>query len=306
MLDKLRILAGSSILLTILAISWQWHRAYAQEIMRISDLPNYGLTLLSSQDHDFERLLTTVLGNETTPETDSLKPYTVVLRNNSTKTLVAYSLRWEYTNPEGRRIHVDYSDGEITRLLDGATRKPTTEYSKAGPTLEPHSFVIVTPSMALKTNSGSRERASDPAYKNVLQRLNSRFSQGRDISVTVDGAVFEDGTFVGQNATHLFEKFGAELRAEQKLIEEVVLAAQQNRNMGDVVREIQASLPSSPPQLYFAPDGELSGYDEYYRYQYTSRFVSIYRNSGEKSALEWAQSNLFRNTPKLISLGAKE
>jgi len=306
MLDKLRILAGSSILFIILVVSWQRHRAYAQEIMQIKDLPNYGLTLLSSQDHFFEKLLTSVLGNETTPETDSLKPYTVILRNNSTKILVAYSLRWEYTNPDGRRIHVDYSDGDIARLMDGSARKATTDYYKAGPTLEPNSLVIVTPSIALKTNSGSRERASDPNYKDVLRRLNSRFSQARDISVTVDGAVFEDGTFVGPNATHLFEKFGAELRAEQQLTEQVVLAANQNRSMGDVVREIQASLPNSTPQLYFAPDGTLSGYDEYYRYQYASRFASIYRNSGERSALEWAQSNLLRNAPRLISLGAKE
>ncbi|HTS06775.1 MAG TPA: hypothetical protein VMP68_14440 [Candidatus Eisenbacteria bacterium] len=106
--------------------------------MRVIDLPEFGLKLIRSQDPSFDMLLRTSLGGEATPELDVLKPYTAILQNNSSNVLVAYSVRWEYTRPDGRLVHVDYSDGQIGRLLDGAVSRPITAYDEGSAMLYPH------------------------------------------------------------------------------------------------------------------------------------------------------------------------
>jgi hypothetical protein len=307
-LDKLRVATGFTVLLTLILVGWQWRRVNAQETMRIIDLPDSGLKLVQSQDPNFNNLIKASLAGEAVPELDALKPYTVILQNNSSSVLVAYAVRWEYTKPDGRRAHVDYSDGQVGRLLDGAIRKPITPYDEGGAMLYPHSFVVVTPTTTLKTASGARDRASDPNYQALLQKLASRFSQGQDVSATLDGAFFEDGSFVGANNTHFFEKFTSEVRARQNLAQRIVESIGQGRSVRDVAREIQESLPAVPPKLALAPEGTLQGYDDYYKHEYASAFLSVYRNSGQEAALAWAQSNLFRNPPRLshsISGGPK-
>jgi hypothetical protein len=302
MLHKLRILVGVSVLTVSVAVLWQRHWVYAEEPMRINDLPKSGLKLLSYRDGHFEKLLKMSLANDSTPELELLKPYTVILQNNSNKILVAYALRWEYTNEKGQRVHIDYSDSQISRLMDGSFRRPTTEFDKSGPTLEPYSWLIIAPSTSLKTSSGARERADDPDYQRLLQKLSKRLGEALDVSVTLDGAIFEDGSFNGPNASHLLEHFVAELRAKQNLTENIVKAVQQGKTLSEVARDIQVSVSGSRPKLSTASDGTINGYNEYYSFLYASKFLTVYRNSGEESALAWAESNRFQYPPKIVNL----
>ena len=297
--------AGISVLFLVIAVVIASRAIHAQVSMIVTGLPDEGLILIGPADAGFNKHLKGLLADETTPELDALRSYSVILRNNSRQTVIAYALRWEYTNTDGKRVHVDLSDGQITRLMNGAIRKTRTEHDKVGPAIEAHSWVVATPATILKTSSGARDRANDSNYQDFLQKLVTRF-QGKDVSVTLDGAFFEDGSFVGPNGSHLFENFGSEVSAQQNLLQHVIEAAQQGRSMDDVAREIQASLPDSPPKPTLAPDGTILLDDQYYRHKYASRFLSVYRNAGQESALGWAKDHLFQNPPKLTNLNSKE
>jgi hypothetical protein len=299
-------IAGVSVLFLVIAVAMTSRAVHAQVSMTVTGLPDKGLILIGPADPRFDKLLKGLLGDETTPELDALRPYSVILHNNSSQTVVAYALRWEYTRPTGKRVHVDLSDGQITRLMDGATRKTPTEYDKVGPGIDPHSWAVATPPTVLKTSSGARDRAKDANYQDFLQKLVTRFGQGQDVSITLDGAFFEDGSFVGPNKTHLFENFTTEVLAKQNFVQQVVVAAQQGRSMDDVARELRASLPDSPAKPTLASDGTIRGDEQYYRYEYASRFLSIYRNAGQESALGWAKSHLIQNPPKLRNLNSEE
>jgi hypothetical protein len=281
--------------------SWKSHKVNARETMRAVGIPDAGLVLIKAGEPQFNELAKHLLGDQFPPELEMLKPYSAVLYNRSDKTVVAYALRWEYTSASGKLVHIDLSDGEVTSLLDGETKKTTGEYEKAGPAVAGRSWIVVTPPTALKTNSGAKERASDSNHQNFLQTLASRFSQATDISITLDGAFFEDGSFVGPNNARLFENFSSELKAKQNLMSYIVMATQEGGSFSDIAQEIQASLPGSPPRLRIEPDGSISGYYEHYNYIYASQFLSTYRNSGEEATLAWAHYHLFRNPPKLAS-----
>ncbi len=299
-------IAGVSVLFLVIAVALTNRAVHAQVSMTVTGLPDKGLILIGPADPRFDKLLKGLLANETTPELDALRPYSVILHNDSRQTVVAYALRWEYTNPNGKRVHVDLSDGQITRLMDGVIRKTPTEYDKVGAGIDPRSWVVATPSTVLKTSSGAGDRAKDANYQDFLQKLVTRFSQGQDVSITLDGAFFEDGSFVGPNRSHLFENFTAEVLAKQAFVQQVVVAAQRGQSMDDVAREIQTSLPDSLAKPTLASDGTMRGDEQYYRYKYASRFLLIYHNSGQESALAWAKTHLIQNPPKLRNLNAEE
>jgi hypothetical protein len=306
MAQKLRIVVGLALLIVLMLGGWQSHKVKAKETMRAVGIPEAGLALIGSGEPQFDELAKRLLGDELPPELEALKPYSVVLYNHSDQTVVAYALRWEYTSARGRPVHIDLSDGEVAGLLDGATKKITGEGEKTAPTLPARSWIVVTPPTALKTNSGARERASDSYHQDFLHRLADRFSQANDISVTLDGAFFEDGSFIGPNKARFFENFSSEVRAKQNLMSSVVLAAEEGRSIHDIAQEVRASLPGSRPSLGIEPDGSISGYDEHYRYVYASQFLSAYHNSGEEATLAWAHYHLFRHPPKLTSESSKE
>jgi hypothetical protein len=270
--------------------------------MRTIGIPDAGLTLVGPGDPDFDHLVSVLLGDRPDPTFEALKAYSVVLYNQSTKTVVAYALRWEYTKPDGKRIHVDVTTGRVTRLLDGAAIKTKPEDDRRGPTIEPHSWAIVTPRTVLKTNSSTGGLTSHPrygSYLSALQHLASRFSEATDLEVNLDGAFFEDGSFAGPDRSGFFNIFQTEVNAKQKLMAYIVQSVRAGRNLDDVAEEIQASLPASPPEPSVSPDGSLGGLDEFFRHRYASEFLGVYHANGRDLALGWAYYHFFRHPPKL-------
>jgi len=98
----------------------------------------------------------------------------------------------------------------------------------------------------------------------LLQRLSSRFNEARDISATIDGAFFENGSFVGADNTRFFKKFTSEVHARQSLAQRIVESGRRGRDVTYVAREIQESLPTVPPKLTLASYGTLQEYEDYY------------------------------------------
>jgi hypothetical protein len=113
---------GLTLLVAVLLCSWTWRRVGAQRQMQIVNIPNSNLQLIGADDLEFENFTGKLLANQPVPEFAILKPFSVVLINHSGKAVV-YSVRWEFTKATGERIHVDYSDAQIRRMLDGDKKR---------------------------------------------------------------------------------------------------------------------------------------------------------------------------------------
>src|SRR5918912_2147203 len=69
--------------------------------MNVKDLPEHGLILVTSADPSFSEL-TANLYQESDNSMEALKPFSVLLKNMGNKTVIAYQLKWELTQPDGR------------------------------------------------------------------------------------------------------------------------------------------------------------------------------------------------------------
>lgn len=289
-------LAGFSVLCLVIGVALTSRGVYAQVSMKVTGLPDKGLILIGPADPSFEEKAASALNGRKDFTYETLKPYSVILQNRSQKTVVAYSIRWEYPAPKGQIGIWDQSFGEGSRLLDGGRRKTNPSEDKKGLTIDPGESKLITPMSYIGSESRVTPdaQAADPGYGTYLRSVSDRFSGG-DLTVTLDGAFFEDATFVGPDRTGFFDIFTANVTARHDLMARVVAADKTGQGLAQVASEIESALPARK-QLH--PDGTTrADYYQYYKNLYAREFLDVRNKVGDQGALGLAYFHSFEHPP---------
>jgi len=288
--------AGVFVLFLVIAVALTNRAVHAQVSMTVTGLPDKGLILIGPAESGFEEKAATMLNGRKDFTYETLKPYSVILHNTSQKTVVAYSLRWEYPAPKGQIGIWDQSFGQGSRLLDGGKRKTNAAEDKRGPTIDAGEWKLITP----RSYIGSESRvtpdvmAADAGYRSYMQNIVDRFGS-RDLTVTLDGAFFEDGTFVGLDRAGYFDIFKADVTARHDLMARVVAAGKAGHGLAQVASEIESALPAQKTQL--RGDSNPADYYEHYKNQYATEFLNIRNKVGDEGALGIAHFHSFEHPP---------
>ena len=102
-------------------------------------------------------------------------------------------------------------------------------------------------------------------------QLTSELSQATDLTVSLDGVFFDDGTFVGPNSTGFFERINAIVSAKLDLLSDVARANEQ----GDTDLVLDGIIAKSSEPDTGATAG--SSPEQYYK-EYTKLFATEIRN----------------------------
>ncbi len=78
-------------------------------ILNTKGLPEQGLIFIEPTDAYYQQVMDTTMQNQTSPSFDALKPFSVLLKNNSNKVLIAFKLKWE----------VEDGNGQVTTTTNG-------------------------------------------------------------------------------------------------------------------------------------------------------------------------------------------
>ena len=115
------------------------------------DLAEGGLVMVSLSDGPFDEVFSRV--EQSSPGFESLRPYTVFIRNTGNRSVIAFALKWDFMSPNGRvatRTHqfvsnssligkgVSDSDGGVIR--PGATWFFTSEFGAEVGSHRPHNL----------------------------------------------------------------------------------------------------------------------------------------------------------------------
>jgi hypothetical protein len=294
-------LAGFSVLFLVIAVALTSRRAvHAQVSMKVTGLPDKGLILIGPADPSFEEKAGSMLKDRKDFTYETLKPYSVILENTTRKTVVAYALRWEYPAPKGQVGTWDRCFGQPSGLLDGTKRKTDPSDDKRGLSIAPGEWKLITPESYIGRESRvtSERLAADQGYRTSLQSVASQLGQG-DLTVTLDGAFFNDGTFVGPDRTGYFEIFKAEVTAKHDLLIRVVAASKTGQGLAQVASEIESSLPASR-QNDPLPGTTPAEYYQYYKNFYAREFLDVRNKLGDEGALGLAYYHSFEHPPVLV------
>jgi hypothetical protein len=297
----LSVLAGFCVLCLVITTALSRPEVHAQAAMKVSGIPESGLVLIGPADPGFEEMASAALKGRRDIVYETFKPYSVILQNKTEKTVVAYVVRLEFNSANGKLVSWQRYFGQVTALLDGNKRKSNPEADRAGPTIPPNAWKIVTPESYIGSESRvtSEASAANDEFRAYLQHLTSRLNQGTGMTASLDGAFFEDGTFVGQDKSGFFDIFKAEVNAKQDLMFQIVSGHRAGRDANEVVNEIKSSLPESG-QPILGPGASPSDFYQYFRRLYGSEIVGIRDKLGGQAVLGHAYQQLFQNHPFLM------
>jgi hypothetical protein len=219
----------------------------------LHDLPEAGLTLISAADQSFDQMLNDVpLLPELTPLREKLKPFSVFVMNGGAQTVVGYRIVWKITSGEGRGRTSTHDLLGAPSLMERWKQPPGPGGDPRQSVIRPGSSQLVSllpvPRVApnggpmsfgwagsfpgaspmLDTKSQGQSQNSSPADRVAASaaryiELGSReLAQSSKISVSIDGAVFEDGSFVGPDETGFFLHIQSEMTAKGDLYRELL------------------------------------------------------------------------------------
>lgn len=259
--------------------------------MHSKDLPESGLSILLPSDPSFDGRLANVMSGESNETVNILKPFSIFLENKNNQAVVAYMVKWCFTKSDGTANCHRKAYASPNALMEGESLSEEVE-SRSG-RIKPNSAILlslVSPNSGSFRVSASREEAEK--FKQgakldrgeLLQRYNSELAKYTDVIVSIDGAFFEDGTFVGENTTGFYEQIKAQVDAKRDLLNELLAEStnphkskdQAFGRMEEIAKQQTADLNSkSTPADYY----------NFYKKFYASEVLSARQVLGDERGL---------------------
>ena len=243
------------------SFSWKKDAPSMISLKANNSLQQYGVEVISSADPNFNVELTQYIrGQEQLiPIIDSVKPFAVFIKNNTQKDIVGMSLNWKFIKNNGETETVPQIETALGELM---RHKPIDPWMIGKMSLlsanSTRFFSVGNPYVQqdiVNTNLRIKYQKSQP-IKNPeeIQRIASAVGNERnqtlnkinDVSVSIDGIIFDDGTFVGADQTFYFEYINGILQARKDFLGRLREAKQANRNLSEILTQFVAEIPETP------------------------------------------------------------
>jgi hypothetical protein len=267
------------------------------------DLPKQGLHIITSTDPAFEATVANYFKGTSNKRLERLKPGFVFIKNAGDKMVVAYALTWKFVNQDGKVVAktVGYSEPGI---LMGDEKGPGFKHTTA---IEPNTVRCFSWNSQIKQDDVETSRGLDKSSVTQSENtqtddssairalLSSELSQATDLTVSLDGVVFDDGTFIGSNLT-FFQQLQAAVNAKVDLLREVALASKQGK-IDQALESIAAK--SLEPDVVFASEFSADDYYRYFRKIYAAEIANMNRAFGKERLVPHLVKSYSRARPIL-------
>lgn len=246
----------------------------AQPTISYQSLDAAGVHLLPSTSPEFAAAL-----DPSRPTAgDALLPYAVLLKNDSDRNIMAFSVRWTCLRPEGPPVTSDETDWNFSTLKpeDGIPAHRARLFSEISWLGTRHA----------PKDESTRQRADDRA---ALYRTMT------SVVVSVEAVLFDDGTVAGPSHNGWGPRLIAMLDADRDLADEVLRtpsAGEVRKNMAGLRDSAYLHLASGEPKDAFAlarAANRATSYDECYtmiKAHHAARLLDSMDRVGDTIALQ--------------------
>jgi hypothetical protein len=259
----------------------------------IRDLAKHGISLIAPSDP--------ILTGNRKPVTNN--PYSIVLKNDSGRPIVGYSIKWECFDGTIESTNRDMShDVRTSHILGvvltyGEESKRRTILNMLQGVIRSHSNYFISEDTPARPLAEAVEDIGTQFDDAALAEIRAACPV---MTVTLDGIFFDDGTFVGPDTTKFFDKVKTQLNARYELLKGVQNALQAGKDPNDIFRELeQIRDREGQPQ-----GGEMTTTElrSYFRNKYAQDVLGKREMWGSDKALEDVHQMLSRPWAKLRKL----
>jgi len=263
--------------------------------MHIKDLPQHNLRLIGPSDPTFDERLRIELKGESNEVVDTLKPFSVFFENKGERPVVAYLIQWCFTTKDGRNQYYRKALLNPQPLMDGENLSQELKRQSGRIETDSASFLsLLSPdgSGMLRTELSPKEAEESKQGKRLdqtspWQRFSTQAAQYAEITVSIDGAFFDDGTFVGPDTSNFFAQTKAVIDARRDLLNEIAIGLSNPAMTTDSLYghiEETATQQSEP----IDSDSTPTDYYNYFKKFYASDILQTKKLHGQDKALAMA------------------
>jgi hypothetical protein len=270
-MKKVSLLAVFIVCVSLIAFTTR--PAEAEITMHVVDFPQYGITIITPQNTLFNSLLNTWLQGAPPPSwLQTVRPYSIFVRNTTNRKVAGLAVRWQITYSNGKVFNYSAQSIILRGLMDrgaGTGQADTTELIDAGQA----SYQILPPvhippiggqSPLQGTMEGDFYAGNDQNHGQVDDAartdndtairdfLVAKLQNATDITVVIEGVFFDNGTYIGVNSTQFFEKIRAQRDGNNDLLRKIATMLSQNYTYTQIYDYLQA-LANSP----YVPNGQV-------------------------------------------------
>jgi hypothetical protein len=271
--------------------------------MHMKDLAGHGLKLIDPSDPTFENRLTAELGAKAA---DQVEPITVFLENKGNRTVVAYVIQWCLTKPDGTNKYYRKAVLNPEAFMGGTLLNEAAKQQSGQ--IEPNSSkllsLIATDGSGIlrvdltPTEAEAAKKGKQPDRETLRKRVYQQLASYSDITVSIDAAIFDDGTLVGPDTTGFFDRVNAVLDAKRNLLESIRNETLSNKDARDqFYKQLEQSISQAPGGLN--SDSTSTDYYNYFRQLYVNEILRMKSIYGEDKALDLATQPLNRKWARL-------
>lgn len=236
-----------------------WHTVKVQAMsvsINVKDLPEHGVRIIAATDPSFNGRAESFFTGQPKAVVDRIMPFSVILENKTPLAIVGSRLIWEIVKDDGKVFTHQIGSANPRALIEGDGYRPTTR----GAAIPPHSFRFVTLvgsategeqldlSNSWRSFRGSLSEMEE--YNNALARGDKEQAFNRSaiaktleravsVTVSIDGILFQDGTFVGGNKTGLLEQIKAYVDSQYDVVMELSVSQKEGKTADESFHQAQ-------------------------------------------------------------------
>jgi hypothetical protein len=187
------------------------YSSFGRPVISYSGLTESGIRILTPETQEFRDELQALTAGSSHPLLDETLPYSVIVKNTSTRFIATIVVIYNIKNSEGNPVDHTFALSSL--------------YRHRARLMAPGESRLVGPVPFLYETVNRRQLAGalpldNAANENVQQRLRNYTNQ-QSIHVTLDSVVFEDGELIGPDKANMLGVLNSWIRAEQELREAV-------------------------------------------------------------------------------------
>lgn len=172
-----------------------------------------GVTIVPSSDISFDSLASDSIPTASRSEFLGILPYSMVVRNNTTQSILAVTVYVDVVSAMGRRTSNVQTRGSVPPLKVGCCA------------ILPVAGSLLFTADQVYTEAVSRLHDHAPMQDNfadVTRELPVFYASAKSITFVMDSVLFADGKFVGPDAKHKFDEYSTQLSV-QSFLDKAVL-----------------------------------------------------------------------------------
>ena len=258
----------------------------------LKGLPEHGISLIAPSDASF---------NNDTPGT--FDPYSVVLKNTTSRSVVGYSFKWECADAPTETASRDMSNDRLVSHLigfaflygDESDRKAIL--NRAEDVIRPNTMWLISFDSPARQITGGAEDVSAKLDQAAVAKAQAACPT---ITVIADGIFFDDGTFIGPDTNNFFTQVKTQIDTRYEVLQGVQNDLKSGKSSNEVFQRLEQIRHEEQPPI--GGDMTLNDLHSYYRNVFAQDILGKKNLWGPEKAIEEVHQLLSKPWVKLRKL----